>query len=166
MAVEIERKFLLASDAWRMQVSRSEALAQAYLAGPPGARCSVRVRIAGAAAWLNIKSLGDAIVRDEYEYAIPLADAQRMLDTLCGARVCKRRHHVPCGDLLFEIDEFEGDNAGLLVAEIGLPAADAPFARPVWLGVEVSGLERYYNMRLATRPYAQWSAAERAASDV
>lgn len=162
MPVEIERKFLLASDAWRRDVSRSESMAQGYLAGPPASRCSVRVRIAGDDAWLNIKSLALGVERDEYEYAIPRADAERMLATLCGERVEKIRHHVTVGGHLFEVDEFIGDNAGLVVAEIELSHADEPFERPAWLGREVTPLARYYNVNLATHPYSRWSEAERA----
>lgn len=162
MPVEIERKFLLASDAWRRDVSCSEPMAQGYLAGPPASRCSVRVRIAGDDAWLNIKSLALGVERDEYEYAIPRADAERMLATLCGERVEKIRHHVTVGGHLFEVDEFIGDNAGLVVAEIELSHADEPFERPAWLGREVTPLARYYNVNLATHPYSRWSEAERA----
>ena len=165
MAIEIERKFLLESDAWRAQVSRSEAMVQGYLAGPPAARCSVRVRIAGEHAFLNIKSIASGITRDEYEYAIPRADAQRQLDTLAGDIVGKRRHYVDIDGFLFEIDEFDGANAGLIVAEIELDDADAAFPRPAWLGREVSSLARYYNLNLSAHPYSQWSEAERAATD-
>jgi adenylate cyclase len=162
MPVEIERKFLVVSDAWRRDVSRSEPMAQGYLAGPPASRCSVRVRIAGDEAWLNVKSATPGVERDEYEYTVPRADAERMLATLCGARVEKVRHHVPAGDHLFEVDEFHGDNAGLVVAEIELAHADEPFERPAWLGREVTQLARYYNVNLASHPYSCWTEAERA----
>ncbi len=165
MPVEIERKFLVVGDTWRAQASRSETMRQGYLAGPPAARCSVRVRVSGEDAFLNIKSATAGIVRDEYEYAIPADDAQRMLATLAGNLVGKRRHHVEIEGHLFEVDEFDGDNAGLVVAEIELDAADAPFPRPEWLGAEVSHLARYYNLNLAMHPYAHWSAAERDAHD-
>jgi adenylate cyclase len=165
MAIEIERKFLMQGDAWRTQVSRSEAMVQGYLAGPPAARCSVRVRIAGEQAFLNIKSIASGITRDEYEYAIPLGDAQRQLDTLAGDIVGKRRHYVDIEGFLFEIDEFDGANAGLIVAEIELDHVDTAFPRPAWLGREVSGLARYYNLNLSAHPYSQWSEAERAATD-
>lgn len=166
MPVEIERKFLVVGDAWRKDVTHVQAMAQGYLAGPPAARCSVRVRIAGEAAFLNIKSVADGIARDEYEYDIPVADARRMLDALAGSPVAKCRHHVTVGAHLFEIDEFEGDNAGLVVAEVELGSVDEAFERPAWLGREVSHLARYYNLNLATHPYARWSAAERAVEDI
>ncbi|HVT32341.1 MAG TPA: CYTH domain-containing protein, partial [Rhodanobacteraceae bacterium] len=149
----------------RRDVSRSERMAQGYLAGPPASRCSVRVRIGGHVAHLNIKSATSGIERDEYEYGIPLADAERMLGTLAGSLVEKIRHHVEVDGHLFEIDEFLGDSAGLVVAEIELDRADAAFPRPAWLGREVSHLARYYNLHLATHPYARWSEAERSAAD-
>ena len=162
---EIERKFLLRNDDWRAQVSRSEPMLQGYLAGPPAAHCSVRVRVAGEAAMLNIKSAVAGIVRDEYEYAIPLADARGMLATLARHSVEKVRHYVDVDGHVFEIDEFGGANAGLVVAEIELDAADAAFPRPHWLGREVSALLRYYNLNLAAHPYASWSEAERNVHD-
>ena len=160
--VEIERKFLVTSDAWRRDVSRIERMAQGYLAGPPASKCSVRVRIAGDVAHLNIKSVALGVERDEYEYEIPLADAERLLATLAGNRVEKVRHFVEIGAHVFEVDEFAGDNAGLVVAEVELDDANEAFPRPEWLGREVSDIARYYNLNLATHPYSRWSAAERA----
>jgi adenylate cyclase len=165
MPIEIERKFLVVDDAWRRDVTRSERMAQGYLAGPPSSRCSVRVRIAGDTAHLNIKSVTLGVGRDEYEYTIPMSDAQRLLATLAGERVEKLRHYIERDSHLFEIDEFLGDNAGLVVAEIELDHADEEFPRPAWLGREVSDLARYYNLNLATHPYSSWSAEERAAAD-
>ncbi len=165
MAVEIERKFLVLGEAWRLQASRVAAMAQGYLAGPPTARCSVRVRVAGDNAFLNIKSVAVGITRDEYEYAIALADAKRMLATLAGTVVEKLRHYVEIDDHTFEIDEFCGANAGLIVAELELDAVDAPFPRPAWLGPDVSHLARYYNLNLAVHSYSRWSAAERHSHD-
>jgi adenylate cyclase len=162
MPVEIERKFLVVGDAWRRDVSRSEPMAQGYLACPPVSRCSVRVRIAGEDAWLNIKSATLGVERDGYEYAIPHADAERMLATLCGERVEKIRHHVAAGAHVFEVDEFLGENAGLVVAEVELAHADEPFERPAWLSREVTPIARYYNVNLASHPYSRWTDAERA----
>jgi adenylate cyclase len=166
MGVEIERKFLVVDDAWRAQASRSERMVQGYLIdaaqlAAAGVRASVRVRIAGEAAWLNIKSAVAGIERREYEYAIPRADAERQLAEFCDARIEKTRHYVPVAGHLFEVDEFHGDNAGLIVAELELPAVDAPFVRPDWLGADVSQLPRYYNIHLLHHPYARWSAAEK-----
>lgn len=156
MAIEIERKFLLASDDWRGAVVRSQRLRQGYLV-PPGGTASVRVRIAGERAELNIKAAVLGRSRTEYEYPIPLADAEQMLDGLCVGRVDKTRHLVECAGWHWEIDEFEGDNAGLVVAEIELPSADAAFPRPHWLGEEVTEQARYYNHALAQTPYRHWS---------
>jgi len=122
--------------------------------------------VAGEQAWLNIKSATPGIERAEFEYAIPLSDARTLLATLCDGVMEKVRHHVRVDGVLFEIDEFLGDNQGLIVAEVELPAVDAPFPRPSWLGREVSALVRYYNVQLIAHPYQQWSLAERAAEDV
>lgn len=166
MPIEIERKFLVDGDAWRSAAERRVRMVQAYLAGPvEGAaaapRCSVRVRIAGEDAWLNLKSLDLGIARQEFEYPIPLADAEALL-ALAGDRIDKVRHYVRVDSHLFEVDEFAGENAGLIVAEVELGSADEQFPRPAWLGREVSALPRYYNLRLVDYPYARWSSAERA----
>ncbi|MCL7750932.1 CYTH domain-containing protein [Guyparkeria hydrothermalis] len=155
MAKEIERKFLLTDEAWRNQIERSERMVQGYLndQGP----VSVRARIAGDRAWLNIKSRTLGISRDEFEYEIPLADAERMLDHLTtGPVIDKTRHFVTYGEHLWEIDEFHGENDGLIVAEVELDHVDQPFARPAWLGEEVSHDARYYNVSLVKNPYSQW----------
>ena len=182
MAVEIERKFLVAGDNWRASVQRSLRLVQGYLTtatargvrpeakdeqgkhqlGGAGAPCSVRVRIGGDRAWLNIKSAIAGIERREYEYAIPISDAERMLAEFCPARVEKIRHYVPYADAMFEVDEFLGDNTGLVVAELELQSQTDEFPRPPWLGLEVSDRPRYYNMNLLRHPYSRWNARERA----
>ena len=163
MATEIERKFLLAGDGWRASVARSERYVQGYLTrADRSTACSVRVRIGGDAAWINIKSAIAGVERHEFEYAIPPADAQAMLDEFCARVIDKVRHHVVHCGRLFEIDEFFGDNAGLIVAELELESADAAFERPAWLGREVSDQARYYNLHLLEHPYSAWSAAERA----
>jgi adenylate cyclase len=170
MPIEIERKFLLNGDGWRAQVARSERIAQGYLVGAQAirdgsARASVRVRRSGGRAWINVKAAQLGVARAEYEAALPPDQADEMLATLCDGVLEKVRHHVPVEGALFEIDEFLGANAGLVVAEIELPAADAPFPRPSWLGREVSALARYYNVNLIAHPYTAWSAAEREATD-
>jgi len=170
MSIEIERKFLLAGDDWRAAVERSESLAQGYLVGAQALReghahASVRARVAGEQAWVNIKAATPGIARTEFDYPIPLADARVMLASLCDGVLEKVRHHVRVEGVLFEIDEFDGDNEGLIVAEVELPAVDARFPRPPWLGREVSALARYYNVNLIAHPYRQWSLAERAAED-
>ncbi len=160
MAVEIERKFLVVSDAWRAQAGEGVRYRQGYLTrvhGDCAARASVRVRIEGDQARLNIKSARLGIRRQEYEYAIPPDEAEEMLATLVlGALVEKTRYRVPVGKHVWEIDVFEGDNAGLVVAEIELAAEDEAFERPAWLGEEVSDDPRYYNVCLAEHPYRDW----------
>jgi adenylate cyclase len=170
MAIEIERKFLLANDSWRTHVEHSGSLAQGYLVGAQAlraghARASVRARIAGEQAWLNIKAATPGVARAEFDYPIPVEDARALLGSLCDGVLEKVRHHVRVEGVLFEIDEFNGDNEGLVVAEVELPAVDASVPRPAWLGREVSSLTRYYNVNLIAHPYRQWSPAERAAED-
>ena len=156
MGQEIERKFLLQSDAWRAEIRHSTQLEQGYLADTQ--QVSVRVRLLEAEdrAWLNIKSATLGISRAEYEYEIPAQDARTLLDTLCGAKLEKTRHWVEHAGHTWEIDEFAGANAGLVVAELELTAVEAPFERPPWLGREVSNDPRYYNNQLAQRPYQTW----------
>ena len=156
MAIEIERKFLLRDDRWRQQVVRSARMRQGYLTSD--ARCSVRVRVANGQGFLNLKSGTLGIQRSEYEYPIPLAEAEEILDTLCEKPLLeKTRHYLYVGEHLWEIDEFAGDNAGLIVAEVELRRPDEPFARPDWLGEDVSHDIRYYNSQLARHPYQSWS---------
>ncbi|AHE98167.1 CYTH domain-containing protein [Thioalkalivibrio paradoxus] len=154
MAKEIERKFLIQGDAWRSQVQASRPMRQGYLCG--NTRASVRVRIAGDQATLNIKSATLGVERQEFEYPVPLDDAQVLLDELAGAVVEKTRHELRHGDHVWEIDEFAGRNQGLIVAEIELSDPEEPFVRPDWLGEEVSHDPRYYNTELARHPYTRW----------
>lgn len=166
MGIEIERKFLLADDAWRGAVARSEAIAQGYLVGAAAlgigaARASVRVRVSGAAAWINIKAAVPGIERAEYDIPMPVDDARELLATLCDGVIEKTRHHVHVEGTLFEIDEFAGDNLGLVVAEVELRSVDAAFPRPAWLGREVSDRPRYYNVNLIQHPFRNWTAGER-----
>ena len=165
MGIEIERKFLLRHDGWRAQVARSRAMAQGYLNDAEALRtgrerCSVRVRVAGEQAWLNIKSREIGPARQEFEYPLPLADAEALLALCVEGRVEKIRHEVELGAHVFEIDEFLGDNAGLVVAEIELDAVDAAFERPDWLGLEVTDQPRYYNLNLGQRPFCRWTSEE------
>lgn len=161
MAVEIERKFLVADAAWRTAADAGTRLVQGYLANTE--RASVRVRSAGAAAWLSVKAMVRGLSRDEFEYPIPVAEADHLLQTLCLPPLLQKvRYRVPVAGHVWEVDEFGGDNAGLIVAEIELGAEDESFVRPAWLGAEVTAAERYYNFRLASRPFSAWTAAERA----
>ncbi|RMG29402.1 MAG: CYTH domain-containing protein [Gammaproteobacteria bacterium] len=160
MPREIERKFLVRSDAWRRQVVRSIPMVQGYLTRmghPECTRSSVRVRVAGDRAWLNIKRAELGVSRLEFEYPIPVEEARELLGRLAmGALIEKTRHEVPVGRHVWEIDVFGGANAGLVLAEIELEAADEPFERPEWLGEEVSHDPRYYNTSLVEHPYSRW----------
>jgi adenylate cyclase len=156
MATEIERKFLLSSDDWRRFAGPGVRLAQGYLASEVG--CSVRVRVAGDAAWLNIKGATVDIARAEFEYPIPLTDGQEILATLARKPfIEKTRYDVVVGDHVWEIDEFHGDNDGLIVAEIELGAVDEIFDIPQWVGREVSDEPRYLNAALARHPFKSWT---------
>ncbi|MCD9028444.1 CYTH domain-containing protein [Luteimonas sp. BDR2-5] len=166
MAIEIERKFLVTSDAWRAAAHDVVPMAQGYLndlaAVDSGAqKASVRVRIEGARAFLNIKSRELGHTRQEYELPMPVDEARSLLQLCVGGRVEKRRHYVRHEGHLWEVDEFLGDNAGLVVAEIELDDADEVFALPPWAGAEVTDTPRYYNLALASHPYAAWNDAER-----
>ncbi|MFT4046493.1 MAG: CYTH domain-containing protein [Solimonas sp.] len=163
MPLEIERKFLVTGDSWRSDVTRSLDMRQGYLTRE--GQTSVRVRLEGGEAKLNIKAAIVGSARAEYEYDIPVADCREMLATLCVGRVEKTRHYVPAHGAhegaAWEIDEFIGGNAGLVVAEIELRSPDAAFERPAWLGRELTDDRRYYNHYLALHPYARWPADER-----
>ena len=159
MGREIERKCLLASDAWRTAVTHSRRMRQGYVASSD--RASVRVRIEGDEARLNIKSGGLVASRAEFEYAIPLDDAHELLTLASGPLVEKTRHYVDFGGFEWEIDEFEGANRGLIVAELELDSEGQSFERPPWLGKEVTDLRRYYNVCLVDHPFSAWTAAEK-----
>ena len=175
MPIEIERKFLVAGDGWRAAAHAVVPMAQGYVNdhaamtasgdGRVAQRASVRVRIAGEAAFLNLKSRTLGRSRQDFDYPIPVDDARALLALCVGGIIDKRRHLVRHGAHLWEVDEFLGDNAGLVVAEVELDAPDAAFERPAWLGAEVTDLPRYYNLALAARPYAHWSRHERLALD-
>ena len=162
MNLEIERKFLVKDDAWRRETVASSELRQGYLANT--AASSVRVRVAGAEAWLSVKAMRAGRSREEFEYVIPLADALALLDGFTvGPPVEKLRHRVPVGAHEFEIDEFRGANQGLVVAEVELDDANEEFPRPGWLGDEVTDDARFYNFRLSDQPFRDWPAELRAA---
>ena len=166
MGIEIERKFLVAGDGWRAAAHAVLPMAQGYLNGLGAMdrgeqKASVRVRIQGDAAFLNLKSRELGRTRQEFDYPIPVEDARALLALCVGGVIDKRRHLVRHGGHLWEVDEFLGDNAGLVVAEIELAGADEAFDVPDWAGREVTEEARYYNLALASHPYARWTAAER-----
>lgn len=156
MATEIERKFLVISDEWRHHVTDSISIAQGYIQAREDR--AVRVRLKGDRALLTIKVARSSVERLEFEYEIPFADAKQLIASACTeGSVTKTRHLVPASNGLFwEIDEFLGDNASLVVAEIELPSVEHTFSRPQWLGDEVSDDPRYLNASLAHYPWARW----------
>lgn len=155
MATEIERKFLLRDDSWRAEADSSETIRQGYLAGSE--KSSIRIRIADDQANINIKSATLGVTRQEYEYPIPLSDANELLDSLSeGPLIEKTRYHVHHGNHHWEIDVFSGDNEGLIVAEVELENIDENFERPGWLGEEVSNDTCYYNVCLVKHPFKDW----------
>ncbi|MGI9335667.1 MAG: CYTH domain-containing protein [Gammaproteobacteria bacterium] len=155
MTVEIERKFLVTGEDWRARSGPGCDLRQGYLT--TNAECTVRVRISGNEAWLTVKGATSGISRREFEYAIPLADAEAMLEVLCpGGLVEKTRHKVQHGSHEWEVDVFAGANAGLVLAEVELSAENEPFDRPPWVAREVSHDARYFNAELLRHPYTSW----------
>ena len=155
MAIEIEHKFLLKNNDWRKQVARSIKYKQGYLSAQPTS--SIRVRISDTQAWLNIKSATIGSHRNEYEYEIPLLDANEILSTLCAKPIIeKTRHFVVDDNNTWEIDEFSGVNQGLIVAELEISEIGKVFTKPFWLGLEVTDDLRYYNNNLARYPYTEW----------
>ena len=171
MAIEIERKFLVAGDGWRDAAHAVLPMAQGYI-NDIGAmdrgeqKASVRVRIQGAQAFLNLKSRELGRSRQEFDYPIPVEDARALLSLCVGGVIDKRRHLVEHAGHLWEVDEFLGENAGLMVAEIELSSPDEAFAAPPWLGREVTEEPRYYNLALAANPYARWGEDERGGGPV
>jgi len=159
MGIEIERKFLVAGDAWRQ--APGQAYAQGYLNRDK--QRTVRVRIAAGQAWITIKGANAGATRAEFEYPIPVADAQDLLKLSDGPVGDKIRRKVEHAGHTWEVDEFQGDNAGLVVAEIELHAEDEAFERPVWLGAEVTDDPRYFNSNLAATPYSTWPESRRGA---
>lgn len=154
MPTEIERKFLVKGDAWR-SLGSGVVYRQGYLA--TDSRRSVRVRVAGDRGFLTIKGATAGIARAEYEYAIPLSEAEELLETLCNRPLIEKiRYTLTVEGLVWEVDEFMGDNQGLIVAEVELESADQRMSLPDWVGQEVSHDPRYFNSNLAQHPFQQW----------
>ena len=158
MATEIERKFLVSGDQWR-SVAVAQTIRQGYIWTDHGR--SLRVRIAGPRAFLTLKSARKGFSRHEYEYEIPLSDACEMLNSMCNGRLIeKTRYTVVAGGRTWVIDAFDGDNRGLIVAEIELENEEEAIDLPEWAGREVTSDPRYLNVNLVSRPYCLWSADE------
>ncbi len=156
MGIEIERKFLVADESWKQHTTSSEKIVQGYLANTD--KCSVRIRVTGDKANINIKSMTIDISRAEYEYPLPVQEANTILHSLCFKPLIeKTRHYVNENGLVWEVDVFEGDNKGLVIAELELESRDQQFDLPPWLGNEVSDDIRYFNISLVENPYKNWS---------
>ena len=156
MGMEIERKFLVSGDAYKKETHEAVRITQGYLSSVP--ERSVRIRVRDDKGYITVKGAGNAsgLCRFEWEKEIPVDEAKELL-LLCEPGVIdKTRHLVKAGDLTIEVDEFHGDNEGLVMAEVELPAEDAPFEHPDWLGKEVTGDPRYYNVMLAKHPFKSW----------
>lgn len=161
MPQEIERKFLVADDAWRAAADSGRRLRQAYLADT--GRAAVRIRIEDdSRAFLTIKSATSGMTRQEFEYPLPLGDAEALLDLRQGSIVEKARFHVPHAGRRWEVDVYAGDNEGLIVAEVELESETAAAVLPAWLGREVTGEKRYYASALALHPFGSWPPSDQA----
>ncbi|MCU6435194.1 CYTH domain-containing protein [Undibacterium sp. Jales W-56] len=158
MGIEIERKFLVVNNDWKQQ-GQGVHLCQGYICSDPGR--IVRVRIEGERAVLTIKGKTEGISRGEWEYPIPIADAKELLSGLCAQPLIEKfRYRIDYQGLVWEVDEFLGDNAGLVVAEVELQSESQEFARPAWLGAEVSHDHRYANANLLKHPFRLWSGSD------
>lgn len=156
MALEIERKFLVIDDSYKAMAFHSDRIAQGYLCREGGN--SARVRVRGDKGYLTIKgpSMDGGLSRFEWEKEIPAGEAWELLKLCHGGIIDKTRHLVKCGKHTFEVDEFHGDNDGLVMAEVELESADETFERPPFLGKEVTGDKRYYNSNLTRFPFKCW----------
>lgn len=154
MAIEIERKFLVVGDEWR-SLGVGTVYRQGYIVSGRGR--TVRVRVAGDRAYLTIKGPAAGFSRSEFEYPIPLADATELLDTLCDRPLIeKTRHKIDWAGLVWEVDEFAGENQGLIMAEVELTDPHQSITQPDWIGEEVTGDPRYYNSNLTKYPFTHW----------
>ena len=159
MGKEIERKFLLRDDSWKKDPRLGAPLycSQAYFALQEPEKGCVRLRIMGEKAFLTIKGPTCGFSRQEFEYEIPLKDAEEMMKLpSISSRLEKRRYWVKMGEFTWEIDEFLGENAPLLLAEVELPSEETDFPLPSFIGEEVTGDKRYYNGYLSRHPYGLW----------
>jgi adenylate cyclase len=156
MPIEIERKFLVIGTEWRRV--KGIRYSQGYLCRDKGR--TIRVRLAGDKAFFTIKGVVKGISRPEFEYEIPISNADQLLKLCDGAVIEKKRHVINYKSFKWEVDEFLGDNAGLVIAEIELEREDQEFERPGWVGSEVTGDPRYYNANLTSKPYCTWRDLE------
>ena len=153
MPLEIERKFLVDTQKWN-PTAEGTRLVQAYLSIDPNP--TVRIRIAGEKAFVTIKGRSETISRPEYEYQIPVDEAQQMMLLAISNPVEKIRYEIMHENFLWEVDVFSGKNEGLVIAELELKSENQTFPRPDWLSTEVSGDRRYYNSFLSEHPFQEW----------
>ncbi|MGB0868882.1 MAG: CYTH domain-containing protein [Flavobacteriales bacterium] len=155
MAIEIERKFLINKHLWeKAKKPKGEKIMQAYLSSSP--ESTVRVRSKGNKGYLTVKGKSTGISRVEYEYEIPISDVKKMINTLNLSCIEKIRYEIKIGNHIWEIDEFHGENSGLIVAEIELSNESELFEKPIWILDEVSDDIKYYNSQLLKHPFKQW----------
>ena len=157
MALEIERKFLVLDDSYKHEAFSSYHIMQGYICRGQGK--TVRVRIRDAQGFITVKgpSFDGGLSRYEFEQEIPLADAEQLMKFCESGIIDKTRWLVKSGDFTFEVDEFHGNNAGLVVAEVELSNAEESFKKPHFIGKEVTGDRRYYNSQLSRNPYSSWT---------
>lgn len=155
MSFEIERKFLVRDEGWRDLATKHIRIRQAYLRADPDASIRVRLKDSGKGT-LTIKSKEVNLRRLELEYEVPALDAEKLLGLRQGSVIEKVRHIVPYHGLTWEVDVFEGENQGLVVAEVELETAEQPVPLPAWVGREVTAERQYYNSALALAPYTSW----------
>lgn len=156
--IEIERRFLLKNHNWRTLAGTPEHIIQGYLSVEK--QNTIRIRITQTQAWLTLKGYISDISRHEFEYAIPLSEAQLILKNMCTFVLEKHRYHIKYQGFHFEIDEFFGINAPLIIAELELPNEHTSFTKPNWLGTEVTHDARFTNAYLSKHPYSLWSACD------
>jgi CYTH domain-containing protein len=155
MAVEIEHKYLVNKELWyKVQPRKGEHIRQGYIVNEP--EKTVRVRTIRQRAFITVKGKSEGASRDEYEFRIPLKEANEMLDRFCGNVIEKTRYKVRYRRRTWEVDVFEGPNEGLIVAEIELQSEDQKYKIPAWVEQEVTGDLKYYNSNLSERPYSVW----------
>jgi adenylate cyclase len=155
MGIEIERKFLVDVDAWRLLKTKGQFYCQGYLSRSP--ERTVRVRIAGNKGFLTVKGLVAGASRAEFEYEIPVDEATALLAICEKPLIEKNRHEIDGGKVTWEVDEFLGENQGLILAEVELYSEDQLFMKPTWIAEEVTHDRRYYNANLVAYPYCSWN---------
>lgn len=154
MGIEIERKFLVKNDSYK-NLAEAEIYSQGFLSTYK--ERVVRVRISKEKGWLTVKGISKGAKRSEFEYEIPVNDAEFMIANICEKpNILKKRYHIPWGEFVWEVDEFLNENEGLVIAEIELTTEDQEFQLPDWIGEEVTGEVKYYNAYLVKHPFKSW----------